>query len=109
MFGPDISSSLTIEELSQLVEGVGYTAVMRDSQVDKDAVAKDLEPMRALFGKSAIAARDLSGGETLVEDDVVFKKPGKGLSEGALAPYFGRPLARDVQQGAFLSIEDFIQ
>jgi N-acetylneuraminate synthase len=109
MFGPDITSSLTIEELSQMVEGIRYTATMRDTPVDKNAVARNLAPMRALFGKSAVAARDLSRGQTLAEDDVVFKKPGKGLPESALAPYFGRPLAHDVKQGAFLSIEDFTE
>lgn len=47
-FGFDVESSVTIEELAQLVEGARFIEKAKQP-VDKDALAKELEPMRALF------------------------------------------------------------
>lgn len=47
--GPDASSSLTPEKLKELVEGVRWIERAKASPVDKDALAKELEPMRKLF------------------------------------------------------------
>lgn len=46
-FGPDVTASLTIEELSQLVKGVRFAEQMKP--VDKDAVASEMAEMRRLF------------------------------------------------------------
>jgi N-acetylneuraminate synthase len=46
--GFDASSSITVEELKQLVEGVRFIEKAK-TPVDKDALAKELEPMRRLF------------------------------------------------------------
>jgi N,N'-diacetyllegionaminate synthase len=46
--GFDASSSITVEELRQLVEGVRFIEKAKQP-VDKDALAKELEPMRRLF------------------------------------------------------------
>ncbi len=48
-FGPDVSSSLTIDELRQLVQGVRFVEKMRANPVDKDAMAEKLKPMREIF------------------------------------------------------------
>jgi N,N'-diacetyllegionaminate synthase len=47
-FGFDVASSITTQELRQLVEGVRFIEKAK-TPVDKDAMAKELEPMRALF------------------------------------------------------------
>ena len=46
-FGPDVSASVTVEELRELVAGVRF--VERLDAVDKDAMARELSPMRELF------------------------------------------------------------
>lgn len=46
--GFDASSSITIDQLKQLVEGVRFIEKAKQP-VDKDALAKELEPMRRLF------------------------------------------------------------
>lgn len=46
--GFDASSSITIEELAQLVTGVRFIEKAKQP-VDKDAMARELAPMRALF------------------------------------------------------------
>lgn len=46
--GPDASSSITVPQLRQLVEGIRFIEKAK-RPVDKDAMAKELAPMRALF------------------------------------------------------------
>lgn len=48
-WGPDVSSSLTIEQLKQLVEGVRFVTRMIHSHVTKDELAAQLEPVRRVF------------------------------------------------------------
>jgi N,N'-diacetyllegionaminate synthase len=47
-FGFDVESSITIDELARLVEGVRFIEKAK-TPVDKDAMARELEPMRKLF------------------------------------------------------------
>lgn len=107
MFGPDIASSLTIDELATLVEGVCINTRMLSSCVDKDAIAERMANMRDLFTKSAVASRSLSAGHILGPADVTFKKPGNGISEQAYRTLKHKPLAQDIESGAFLRVEDF--
>lgn len=48
-WGPDVSSSITIDQLAQLVEGVRFIEKMRANPVDKDAMAERLKETRAMF------------------------------------------------------------
>jgi N,N'-diacetyllegionaminate synthase len=47
-FGFDVESSITIDELTRLVEGVRFIEKAK-TPVDKDQMARELEPMRRLF------------------------------------------------------------
>jgi len=107
MFGPDVSSSLTIDNLCQLVEGVRYAHAMRLNPVDKNAAAVEKQPLRRLFGKSAAARVNLAAGEIISDDAVTFLKPGGGLSEDDFEPFLGRRLSRSVAIGQFFIREDF--
>jgi N-acetylneuraminate synthase len=55
MVGPEVAASVTTHELRQLVEGVRYLNAALAAPVDKDQVAAELAPMRALFGRSLVA------------------------------------------------------
>jgi len=52
--GPDASSSLTPEKLKQLVEGVRFIETMKANPVDKDQMARELQPMRELFMRQSV-------------------------------------------------------
>ena len=98
MFGPDVSSSLTPEELRMLCDGVRMIEVMRANPVDKDAHAERMVPMRAIFGKSVVALRDLAVGAVL-EAQMIWqlKKPGDGVTcRRGLTNLSGRRLTRAV-------------
>lgn len=105
-FGPDVPASLTTTELRQLVEGTRYIRAALDHPVDKDHMAAELAPMRALFTKSLVAQRDLAVGTILTETDLALKKPGTGLPATRLADLVGRRLRRAVPLDTLLTEED---
>lgn len=109
MFGPDVASSITIEELRQLAEGVQFIAAALANPVDKDDVAEELAPMRQLFTKSVVAARDLPVGTTVQHDDLALKKPGTGIPASKLDAVIGRVVTRGIardEQVLFADLED---
>ncbi|MEM8848572.1 MAG: N-acetylneuraminate synthase family protein [Pseudomonadota bacterium] len=106
MFGPDVSSSLTPAELTQLCDGVRFNETMRANPVDKAAIAAEMAPMRAIFGKSVVAARDLPSGTTLGAADLAAKKPGGGIPAREIETLVGRRLARDLAMDDALSEDD---
>ena len=95
-FGPDTVASVTPQELADLVRGVRFIEKALAHPVDKDAASRDAAQMRAVFGKSIVAARDLPAGTRLVAGDVAFKKagPGGGFAPAALDRVLGRSLVR---------------
>jgi N-acetylneuraminate synthase len=106
MFGPDVPASVTTAELRQLVDGVRFIERMRASPVDKDAAARETEPLRRLFRKSLVARTDLAAGTLLRPDHLAAKKPGTGIPEREIASVVGRRLRRGVAADAMLSDED---
>ena len=106
MFGPDVAASVTPRELAQLVEGVRFNEIMRRHPVSKTESAADLDGLRAIFMKSAVAARHLPAGHVIAEGDLVAKKPGTGIPVKSMALLLGRRLARDVSADTLLAWED---
>jgi N-acetylneuraminate synthase len=107
MFGPDVSSSHTVESLTQLAAEMRFAHRMRTSPVDKNALAQEKAPLKALFGKSAMVTRALNAGENVPEDALRFRKPGHGLNEAAFDALSHRPLTKNVAAGSWLKEEDF--
>jgi N-acetylneuraminate synthase len=106
MFGPDVAASLTVEELTSLVEGIRFIEAAKAAPVDKEKVARSKDPMRALFTKSVVAARDLSAGTVLTENDIALKKPGGGLPPSRFDSLVGRKLRLAVTQDHQLREDD---
>ena len=106
MFGPDVVASVTTSELRQLVDGVRFIETMRAHPVDKDAAARDSEPLRRLFTRSLVARRALPAGAVIGAADLAIKKPGTGLPPERLADLVGRTLRRAVAADQLLAVED---
>lgn len=76
MFGPDTKSSLTIDEVKQLVEGVRFI----ENKIDKTDNSKFKE-LKNIFEKSLAVNRDMKAGNVITFDDLEAKKPsGYGIS-----------------------------
>jgi N-acetylneuraminate synthase len=107
MFGPDVSSSLTVKEFGLISSARDAFRKLDDHPVDKDAVAAELAPMRALFMRSAAPTRPLKAGTVLTADMVTAKKPGTGIPAGRIPALVGRRLRRDVAPDRLLREDDF--
>jgi N-acetylneuraminate synthase len=105
-FGPDVSSSLTLDELAELVRGVRFVETMLASPVDKDAMADSLEPVRRLFTKSVVTRVALAAGTVLGAEHLIAKKPGTGIPAADLPSLVARRLRRDVEVDHLLSEDD---
>lgn len=106
MFGPDVSSSLTVDEFTRLAQARKVMQVLDAHPVDKDAAGVQVEPMRRLFMRSIAPIRDLRAGEVLTRELVTFKKPGTGIPESDLSLVLGKRLRRDVPFDRLLVMDD---
>jgi N-acetylneuraminate synthase len=104
LYGPDHHSSLTPEELAQLVEGVRTVeAAMGTGLKERDP---SLDPARATFEKSIVAKIPIPEGATLAAEMLTTKRPGNGISALRLAEVVGRKTTRPVEQNAQLQEAD---
>ena len=106
MFGPDVSSSLTLEELRQLIEGCRFINKMHQHPIDKNQLAGDLIPMRDLFTKSVVARFSLPAGTVLQKPHLALKKPGTGIPASQLQNLIGRSLRHPVEADQLLHEND---
>jgi N,N'-diacetyllegionaminate synthase len=104
-FGPDVSSSLTVEELAALVRDVRFVeaALAHPVAIDKAAARG---AMRSLFTRSLAVVRALPAGHVLRAEDLTAKKPGTGLPVDALDTVVGRRLRHDVAPDRLLRDDD---
>jgi len=108
MFGPDVSSSITINELNQLVNGVRFIEKMMKHYVDKDLIADELKDMRQTFMKSIVYSVNMKRGTLIDRRNVSFKKPGTGIDPLNIEKVLGKKLKRNVKTDELLSMDDLI-
>lgn len=106
MFGPDVSSSITIDELSQLVKGVRFLEKALANPVDKDLIADNLSSVRKIFHKSVVPKVNLPAGKVLEPGDLTIKKPGIGIPSDLLHTLYGKRLKKALSVNDFFSLED---
>jgi len=97
MFGPDVSASLTLDDLKRLCEGVRFFEKMQSNPINKDDAAERAGDVRKLFFKSIVYRRDLPAGTRISAEDLAYKKPGTGLAPDRASEIIGGFLQRDVR------------
>lgn len=105
-FGPDTAAALTPGELAGLVAAVRDVEAALRAQPDKDAEARALADLRAMFGRSIVARRPLARGTVLAAADLAVKKPAGGLPPDRWPALLGRRLRRDLAADEALRAED---
>ena len=108
MFGPDVPASVTTAELREIVQGVRFIEAMKSHPVDKDSMAAELKPVRALFTRSIVARVDLPAGTVLSADHLVFRKPGTGIPEQNVRQVIHRKLKHPVAANTLI-LEDNLE
>lgn len=106
MFGPDVPSSLTVDQFRMVSDMRDAVATMDAHPADKDATAEELADMRAMFGRSLAPKQDLPAGTLVSEDMLMAKKPATGISEDDIDAVVGRTLVRDVPSDRLISWDD---
>jgi N,N'-diacetyllegionaminate synthase len=106
MTGPDVTSSVTPDELKQLVTGARFIETMRAHPVNKTDAIAAAAPLRTLFTRSVATLVDLPEGAQLLREHLGLRKPGGGLPPAALDGLVGRRLRRPVRARTLLREED---
>ena len=107
MFGPDVSSSVTTDELRQLVRGVHFISKSINNPINKDVLAASKMELKRMFGKSIVAAVPLKKGLTLKSSHLTLKKPGTGLGPEMLTSVVGHKLKRKVDTDTQILRKDY--
>lgn len=94
MFGPDVSSSLTPEQLTCLVQGSEAAWRMRAHPVPRYQHSATQTPGRRIFGRSWYTTRPLLAGHILQKEDLAYKKPGGGMEYEALDSLLGKTVLK---------------
>jgi N-acetylneuraminate synthase len=104
MFGPDVSSSLDVDQVRALTEGIHQIKRALDVQVGK----KSPDPtLNLIFGKSLALNKALEKGATIQLEDLETKKPGdQGIPANQYLRVLGKRLKRDMKQWDFLQLTD---
>ena len=106
MFGPDARSSLTIDQLKTMVDGIRAINTMQANPTDKSDNTR-FAPLKAMFEKTLAVNADLPAGHILTFEDLEAKKPAEqGLPAAQWREVIGQRLCRDKQQWAFLQADD---
>jgi N,N'-diacetyllegionaminate synthase len=106
MSGPDVPSSITVEEAKLIVEAAEAVFVMDSHPVDKNIISDDLKEMRRLFNKSLALIDERPKGTVLTREMLTSKKPGSGIPYEDIDKVIGRSLNIDVPSNRLLQYLD---
>ncbi len=106
MYGPDVSSSITLEDLRMLRNGVDIFFEMYSNPVDKSKIQKSQKSLKSLFSKSFHYSSDLEVGHTLTSTDLILLKPNIGISYDRVSDLIGKTLTKNVLKNQRITWED---
>lgn len=108
MFGPDAKASLTISEITKLVQGVNEITKDLHSAINKES-SESFAELKKIFQKSLAVNKDLEAGHIITMDDLESKKPaGYGINAGDFKKILGKKLAHKKSAQDFLTETDFL-
>ncbi len=103
MFGPDSNSSLSMNQITELVKGLRMVQEMLENPVSKQ-LDEELSRSKRLFGKSLALSRDLRKGDLIGFNDLESKKPSNmGVDASEYKTVLGKKVKRDIVKNEFLN------
>lgn len=107
MFGPDAKSSLTIDQITQLVDQVRFISTGIQHPIDKNDNSKYLD-LKMIFEKTLAINKNLPKGHLITFDDLEAKKPAQmGVDAQDFRSVIGRTLTQNMSIWSFLKDTDF--
>lgn len=108
MFGPDARSSLTIDQVKELVKGVLFINKSISHPIDKNDLSNYTE-LKKIFEKSLAINKTLPKGHIVSLADLEAKKPAQmGINASSFREVLGKKLTRDFNQWEFLTEKDLL-
>ncbi len=106
LFGPDVSSSVTFDELRAISQMRDAEFIMTSNPIDKDSLAESLKQLKVLFGRSIAFNREMVKDEIIKAENIVLKKPGDGIKIDDIEKIIGRKLTKTVSLNRLLRWND---
>ncbi len=107
--GVDSPSSITPDELKVLVNGVKFLDLALANKADKTQLSASAQEMRRIFGRSIVANSDLEIGHLIQKGDLVYKKPGGGLTWKEIGLLIDRKIREPVSRDELITEENIIR
>ena len=104
MFGWDHKISADPEELQIICNAanVGYLMLGTNKKI-----VNENRERREAFQRSIVAARDISKGHIITEDDIDYKRPGTGISPKYYKFVIGKMAKRNIKYDELIQMNDF--
>ena len=107
-FGPDSTSSLEIDEIVKLVEGVSYISSAISKPVDKNNNS-EFHDIKKIFEKTLSINKSKRKGDVIKLEDLEAKKPAlMGIAATDYNLVVGKKLVRDIKKWDFINKDDLI-
>ncbi|MEL0613782.1 N-acetylneuraminate synthase [Marinomonas arenicola] len=100
MEGPDHKASLEPDELAAMVEAIRQVEVSIGSPVKSPTVSEIKN--KIVTRKSLVAAKSINTGEAFSSENLIIKRPGKGMSPYLYWDTLKRKASRDYQAGELI-------
>lgn len=107
MFGPDVSSSLDIDELSGMVNAIRNIDKVLNNPVNKDEMAENKHKLKKIFSKSIYASKEISKGEVITASHIALKKPNDGIDSLHYKKVLGRVASTNISAETLLDWDHF--
>ena len=96
MSGPDHKASMSINNFAKLVSKI--REVEKALGKDKKIISKNELQVSKALRKSCVSKRNIKKGEILKKSDIVFKRPGVGISPMLFKKIVGKKIKRDIKR-----------
>lgn len=106
-FGPDVSASLTFNELKLLVDSIRFLEKAFQKEYNKNQLPLTHKSVRNNFMKGIYVNTDLKKGEIIKEEHLNIRKPCKGISVEQYYDVIGKKIQMDVTKGSYLTTNYF--
>jgi N,N'-diacetyllegionaminate synthase len=108
-FGPDVSSSITINQVKTLTDGIKTIQTAMNNPINKDNIHQ-FEDLKNMFGKSLSVNKYKKAGEIIEFEDLESKKPSEyGIPANEFEKIVGKTLNKKLEKWSFINWEDLDQ
>jgi len=105
-FGPDTSSSLSVEQLKTIVEARDAFSIMAECNDDESINLKSIKNDKQIFSRSITLDSCYLKGTVIEEGMILMRKPGSGIPETEIRNLVGKALSRDYDPHYLLDLSD---